>query len=369
MSRYTINPITGKLDISPDDGDYPSSDNIGQPGGLATLDENGLVPTSQLPGYVDELVEAADFASLPVSGDSTKVYVTLDNNNLYRWSGSEYVQVNDAVSSAEQATRLSTPRNIELTGEATGNVDFDGQTDVDIEVTVPGLVGATGGYEFTAAFTDRDVTGGGAIQIGTNVSYDSSDVAAGRWRRFGFSSARQIANDTPYWGDGADANEAPHAGSIDYQGVGLFSGAYMPAEVTSMFDFSQDDAYNQELTTGDNPYNAATGSYDFSECKVGDLALVRFDFNIVPQFANTTIEVGLIWSTRDSSDNITFTFPLLTSPIFFGAGSVGNVYLNRPIITAYFASGEDVNARALPAIRSDQPVLIQPLTTLVTIQR
>ena len=37
--------------------------------------------------------------------------------------------------------------------------------------------------------------------------------------------------------------------------------------------------------------------------------------------------------------------------------------------SAYFASQEDVNARALLAIRADNPIQVQPLTTLTTIQR
>lgn len=229
---------------------------------------------------------------------------------------------------------------------------------------------ASGGYEFTGGFTDRITGSSGANDIGSNVSYTQAMADAGQWYRFGFDATRQQANDTPYWGDGPDANEAPHAGTTDYQGVGLFSGAYMPVGVNSLIDFTANDAnYNQATELNGNSFNAATGSFDFSDCKVGDLAKIRFDFNIVPSVANTTVEVGMIWSTRDTNNNVTFTFPLLTQPIFFGTGTVGKVYLNRPLITAYFASQEDINARALLAIRADNQIGIQPLTTLVTIER
>ena len=240
--------------------------------------------------------------------------------------------------------------------------------DITIDQTI--IDSGIGGYEFTGGFTDR-VDGATAVNaIGTSVEYTAAMVDAQTWQRFGFDATRQIANDAPYWGNNADdETEAPHAGTTDYQGVGLFGGAYMPAGVTSLFDFAQDDTYNQAVTSGDLQYTAATGSYDFSQVNTGDLALIRFDFNVIPQFANTTVEVGLIWSTRDAADNITFTFPLLTSPIFFGTGTVGRTFLNRPMISAYFASAEDVNARALPAIRADNPVFIQPLTTLCTIKR
>ena len=228
---------------------------------------------------------------------------------------------------------------------------------------------ATGGYEFTGGFTDRLTGASGASDIGSNVSYTSSMIENDTWYRFGFDSTRQIANDAPYWGNGVDAEEAPHSGTTDYQGVGLFSGAYMPSGVTKLFNFTDNNTYNTSTSLGGNDVTAATGSFDFTECNVGDFAKIRFDFNVVPQFSNTTLEVGLIWSTRDSNDNITFTFPLLTQPLFFGTGTVGRVYLNRPLITAYFASQEDINARALLAVRSDNPIAIQPLTTLCSIER
>ena len=61
--------------------------------GLAELDANGKVPSSQLPSYVDDIVEAENFASLPATGETGKIYVTLDDNKTYRWSGSAYVMV------------------------------------------------------------------------------------------------------------------------------------------------------------------------------------------------------------------------------------------------------------------------------------
>ncbi len=54
---------------------------------------SGKVPASQLPSYVDDVLEFADFASLPAIGESSKIYVTLDDNCEYRWSGSTYVQL------------------------------------------------------------------------------------------------------------------------------------------------------------------------------------------------------------------------------------------------------------------------------------
>ena len=231
-------------------------------------------------------------------------------------------------------------------------------------------IGSKGGYEFTGGFTDRVSGTAGASDIGNDVEFTQTMVDANAWLRFGFDATRQQNNDTPYWGDSStNPLEAPHSGTTDFQGVGLFSGAYMPSGVTSMFNFTDNTTFNAASTSGSLQYNAATGSYNMSQMNTGDHCSFRFDFNLTPQFANTTVEVGLIWATRDASGNVTYTFALTGEPLFYGAGTTGETFLNRPVITAYLASDEDVNARALPAIRSDQPVFIQPLTTLYTIGR
>lgn len=54
---------------------------------------NGKVPSAQLPSYVDDVLEYASLATLPVSGETGKIYVTLDNNKTYRWGGSSYIEI------------------------------------------------------------------------------------------------------------------------------------------------------------------------------------------------------------------------------------------------------------------------------------
>ena len=41
----------------------------------------------------EEFIEVANYAALPVTGEASKIYVTLDTNKLYRWTGSTYVEV------------------------------------------------------------------------------------------------------------------------------------------------------------------------------------------------------------------------------------------------------------------------------------
>lgn len=54
---------------------------------------DGKVPAEQLPSYVDDVLEFANLASFPATGESGKIYVALDTNSTYRWGGSAYVQV------------------------------------------------------------------------------------------------------------------------------------------------------------------------------------------------------------------------------------------------------------------------------------
>ena len=60
---------------------------------FVTLDENGKVPSSQLPSYVDDVVEYDKKNSFPTTGETSKIYVAKDTNKTYRWSGSNYVEI------------------------------------------------------------------------------------------------------------------------------------------------------------------------------------------------------------------------------------------------------------------------------------
>lgn len=104
--------------------------------GVATLDGSGLIPTNQLPSYVDDVLDFANLAAFPGTGISGKIYVALDSSDIYRWSGSSYIKVSDAVSMSDAATKLATARNIVLGGDATGSVAFDGSSNVTLSVTV-----------------------------------------------------------------------------------------------------------------------------------------------------------------------------------------------------------------------------------------
>ena len=72
--------------------------------GVASLDGNGKVPSSQLPSYVDDVLEYGSMASFPDTGESSKIYIDLDTNKTYRWGGSQYVEISSSLALGNTAT-------------------------------------------------------------------------------------------------------------------------------------------------------------------------------------------------------------------------------------------------------------------------
>ena len=76
----------------------------GTANGVAELDESGKVPASQLPSYVDDVLEYASITAFPATGETGKIYVSLSDNKTYRWSGSAYVEIASGVTLGETSS-------------------------------------------------------------------------------------------------------------------------------------------------------------------------------------------------------------------------------------------------------------------------
>ena len=71
---------------------------------------NGKIPADELPSYVDDIVEYASRSEFPAEGETGKIYVADDTGFTYRWSGSEYVQINARDSVLEFASLSAFPQ-------------------------------------------------------------------------------------------------------------------------------------------------------------------------------------------------------------------------------------------------------------------
>ena len=109
---------------------------IGAASGVCPLDATSKVAAVYLPSYVDDVLEYANLAALPASGATGVIYVTVDTSKIYRWSGTQYVEISPTAGNADTATKLATARTVALTGDVTGSATFDGSANVSIAATI-----------------------------------------------------------------------------------------------------------------------------------------------------------------------------------------------------------------------------------------
>lgn len=252
---------TAKVDVS----------KLGVANGVATLDATGLVPTTQLPAYVDDVLEFANLAAFPASGTNGKIYVALDTNKTYRWSGSVYVYITSgAVDSVAGKTGVVTLvkgdvglGSVDNTSDVNKPVSTAQQTALDLKAplaspTFTGTplaptasVGTSTTQVATTAFVNAEIandaptkTGGGAYGTwGISVTGSSGSCTGNA------SSATTLSGDASNWagirssavanmlgwknyGNGhvifdASAGTAPNGAAINNSNAGIaWSAAY-----------------------------------------------------------------------------------------------------------------------------------------------
>lgn len=175
----TANGITvslGSMPTAADLANYVPLSQKGAANGVASLDASGQVPASQLPSYVDDVLEGyyktadgkfykeAAYTNL-IAGETGKIYVSLDTNKTYRWTGTTFVYITsgavdsvngltgvvvlnkshvglsnadntaDAAKSVLSATKWTTQRTITLSGVTATAQTIDGSGNVTIPIT------------------------------------------------------------------------------------------------------------------------------------------------------------------------------------------------------------------------------------------
>lgn len=88
---------------------YIPTSQKGAASGVAELDANGKVPSSQLPSFVDDVIEGTYVSDTSfkatsgtvLTGETGKIYVDTTTNKTYRWSGSKYVEISASLALGE----------------------------------------------------------------------------------------------------------------------------------------------------------------------------------------------------------------------------------------------------------------------------
>ncbi len=145
--------------------------------------------------------------------------------------------VGDVTGNADTATALETARTIELTGDVTGSVSFDGTANVQISSTIAGISGDAVGTTDTQTLTNKTISGsdntltnigneslvndsitinGSATALGGSITLDTGDIQENGNLYFTDERARGAVSA----GDGLDYNSTTGAFSADL-GYGL----------------------------------------------------------------------------------------------------------------------------------------------------
>ena len=134
--------------------------------GVASLDETGKVPLSQLPAstFSADVLEFANLAAFPIPGVAGIVYVALDTNKIYRWSTTVYTELSTApVTSVNGKTNAVTLNAIDVPFSPTLTISSDNVQDAIVEIQAA----ATG----TAIYQDTKEPTGFINRTDSNVSF------------------------------------------------------------------------------------------------------------------------------------------------------------------------------------------------------
>lgn len=111
----TVNgkPLSANVTLTADDVDAIPSAQKGANNGVAELDENGKVPSAQLPSYVDDVIEGylsdGKFYeeaghTTEITGEAGKIYTDLTTNKTYRWGGSAFTEISASLALGETSS-------------------------------------------------------------------------------------------------------------------------------------------------------------------------------------------------------------------------------------------------------------------------
>ena len=122
--------------------------------------ENGKVPSSQLPSYVDDVEEYTSQSSFPATGTTGKIYVDTTTNLTFRWSGTKYVVISPSLALGETPSTAyagnkgaENAKNIQT---ILGYFDSDGKAKTAI--TAIAAINDGNGREITATYVNKTVT-------------------------------------------------------------------------------------------------------------------------------------------------------------------------------------------------------------------
>ena len=140
---------------------------LGTADGIATLDSSGKVPSSQLPSYVDDVLEYANKASFPSTGESGKIYIDKETNLTYRWGGTTYVEISQSLALGETSSTAYAGDKGKKNAEDIAALQT-GKADKATTLSGYGITDAYTKTEVSTKLTDGSVTKIGTKDVGSD---------------------------------------------------------------------------------------------------------------------------------------------------------------------------------------------------------
>lgn len=193
---------------------------IGAANGLAPLGADSLISSVYLPSYVDDVVEYANLAAFPSPGVNSKIYIAIDTNKQYRWSGSTYIEIlSGAVQSVNGKTGI-----VNLVKADVGLSSADNTSDLNKPLSNAAIaalgskadVSSTVTLSGTQTLTNKTLTAP-RLNVGADLAGDMYvRHGDGSLTRIPLGSNGQIlkvVNGIPQWTDTASTTLVVNAGS------------------------------------------------------------------------------------------------------------------------------------------------------------
>jgi hypothetical protein len=285
--NLTYNSSTGAF-TGPDLSGLQVTSAKGAVNGYASLDSSGLVPSSQLPSYVDDVVEYAAVVNFPATGETGKIYVATGVNKTYRWSGSAYVEIAASPGSTDSVTEGST--NLYYTDTRARNA-LSGSTGISYNSSTGAISSSITQYTDAGARAAISLTDAGGDG---SASYNSSTGVI------------------TYTGPGTtDYRAAFTAGT----GITITSGAI----ATTITQYTDANARSAISVSGSLSYNSSTGVISYT-------APTAFDPASPGAIGGTTASTGA-FTNLSATGTFTFKNPI---EALYNIGTTGGTIAPDP---------------------------------------
>lgn len=281
----------------------------GAANGVAELGSDGKVPSSQLPSYVDDVLEYDSKSSFPTTGEAGKIYVDKTTNLTWRWSGTTYVEISPSLALGETSSTA-------YRGDR-GKIAYDHSQSTHARTDATAVAASSTNGNIKINGTETTVythPGSGTNPHGTT----KSDVGLGNVGNF--KAVSTVAS------QGLTDTEKSNARANIGAGTSSFSGSYndlsnKPTIPTKVSQLTNDSGYttNTGTITGINMNGASKGTSG-----VVDLGTVITSHQDISGKADKSATVSNVaWDSTNKK--LTKTINGTTSDVVTGATILGGL--------------------------------------------